>query len=270
MLASVFGHSVTFKYDPFGRRIEKITSSTTSVYAYDRDNLIEETNGSGAVVARYTQTQEIDEPLAMLRGATTSYYEADSLGSITSLSSAAGALAQTYTFDSFGKLTASSGSLVNPFQYTGRESDSETGLYFYRARYYDQSTGRFLSEDTARFSESTNFYPYVGSNPLTYKDPFGQGIVDCAAELAKLAYLEGRLGVRLAEQAAATCKDKGHQRAIDNLRTAVDTQRAKVARHCSDADTKKQLLLMGAIALAIALAPETGGGSLVPALASVF
>jgi hypothetical protein len=57
---------------------------------------------------------------------------------------------------------------------------------------------------------------------------------------------------------------------IDQLQNAIDKQRAKVARHCSDADTKKQLLLMGAIALAIALAPETGGGSLVPALASVF
>jgi len=179
-------------------------------------------------------------------------------------------LAQTYTFDSFGKQTASSGSLVNPFQYTGRESDSETGLYFYRARYYDQSTGRFLSEDPARFTESTNFYPYVGSNPLTYKDPFGQGIVDCAVELAKLAALEARLGIRLAQQAVASCKDQGHQKAIDQLRNAVDKQAAKVARHCSDADTKKQALMLGAIALAIALAPETGGGSLVPALASVF
>ncbi len=48
---------VIFKYDPFGRRIEKISSSATSIYAYDTDNLIEETNASGAVVARYTQTR---------------------------------------------------------------------------------------------------------------------------------------------------------------------------------------------------------------------
>jgi uncharacterized protein RhaS with RHS repeats len=129
------------------RRIYKSSSSGTSVYAYDGDNLVEETNSAGAVVARYAQTQRIDEPLAMLRSSATSYYHADGLGSITSLSGGAGSLAQTYTFDSFGKQTASSGSLTNPFQYAARESDSETGLYFYRARYYDPSSGRFLSED---------------------------------------------------------------------------------------------------------------------------
>ena len=128
----------TFKYDPFGRRIYKSSSSGTSIYAYDHGNLIEETNGTGAVVARYVDTQHIDDPLAMARSSATSYYETDGLGTVTSLSNTAGSLAQTYTFDSFGKQTASSGSLVNPFQYTARESDTETGLYYYRARYYDR------------------------------------------------------------------------------------------------------------------------------------
>jgi len=117
------GGTVSFKYDPFGRRIYKSSTSGTSIFAYDSDNLIEETNASGAVVARYAQTQNIDEPLAMLRSSTTSYYHADSLGTIISLSNTAGALAQTYTLDSFGKQAASSGSLVSPFQYTGRVFD---------------------------------------------------------------------------------------------------------------------------------------------------
>jgi len=134
------GGTVTFAYDPFGRRIKKVTSTTTSIFAYDGDNLVEETNSSGAAVARYEPTQNIDEPLAMLRSGATSYFHADGLGSVTSLSNAAGSIANTYTYDSFGKLTASTGSLVNPFQYTARESDTETGLYYYRARYYDQST----------------------------------------------------------------------------------------------------------------------------------
>jgi RHS repeat-associated protein len=78
-----------------------------------------------------------------------------------------------YTYDSFGKLTASTGSLVNPFQYTARESDSETGLYYYRARYYDPVAGRFLSEDPARFLGGFNLYRYVINDPTGFIDPFG-------------------------------------------------------------------------------------------------
>jgi RHS repeat-associated protein len=73
------------------------------------------------------------------------------------------------------------------------------GASYYRARFYDPSPGRFVSEDPARFTESPNFYAYVGNNPMTYKDPFGQGIVDCAAELAKLAYLQGVKARRLVD-----------------------------------------------------------------------
>ncbi|MGB8456974.1 MAG: RHS repeat-associated core domain-containing protein [Candidatus Acidiferrum sp.] len=167
------GGTVYFKYDPFGRRIYKSSSSATSVYAFDSDRLLEETNGTGAVVARYAQGLKLDEPLAMLRSSTTSYYNADGLGSITSLSNGAGALAQTYTFDSFGKQTASTGSLVNSFQYTARESDSETGLYFLRNRYYDPAAGRFISEDPINFFGGENFYRYVYNSPVGLTDPMG-------------------------------------------------------------------------------------------------
>ncbi len=110
----------------------------------------------------------------MLRSSATSYFHADGLGSITSLSNAAGSIVNTYTYDSFGNLTASTGSLVNSFRYTGRESDAETGLYYYRARYYDPSSGRFLSEDPIRFSGmDLNLYRYVWSDALNLRDPFG-------------------------------------------------------------------------------------------------
>jgi RHS repeat-associated protein len=167
------GGTVSFKYDPFGRRIYKSSSSGASVFAYDGDNLIEETNSSGVVVARYEGTQNIDEPLAMLRSAATSYFHADGLGSISSLSNAAGSIANTYTYDSFGKLTASTGSLVNPFQYTARESDTETGLYYYRARYYDLQIGRFVNEDPIGFHGGEDFYPYAANEPTLLVDPTG-------------------------------------------------------------------------------------------------
>jgi RHS repeat-associated protein len=168
------GGTVSFKYDPFGRRIYKSSSSGTSVFAYDGDNLVEETNSSGTAIARYSQGLNIDEPLAMLRSSTTSFYQADGLGSITSLSNTTGSLAQTYTFDSFGNQTASSGSLTNPFQYTARESDPETGLYYYRARYYDPTAGRFLTEDPLEFGGSgPNFYTYVFNSAINLLDPTG-------------------------------------------------------------------------------------------------
>ena len=137
--------TTTFKYDPFGRRIQKISPSFTSVFVYDGSNLIETLNASGAEVASYTQTRTIDETLAELRSGTTDYYEADGLGSTTSLSASSGTLGNTYAYDSFGNLTASTGTVRNYFQYTGREFDPETGIYEYRARYFDPSSGRSVS-----------------------------------------------------------------------------------------------------------------------------
>ncbi len=72
----------------------------------------------------------MDEVLAIQQGTATDYYEADGLGSATSLSNTSGSLAQTYRYDSFGNTTNSSGSLTNAFRYTGREFDTETGLYY--------------------------------------------------------------------------------------------------------------------------------------------
>jgi hypothetical protein len=65
--------TATFKYDPFGRRVYKSSSSGTSIYAYDGINPVEETNASGSVVARYSQGASFDDPLAMLRSGATSY-----------------------------------------------------------------------------------------------------------------------------------------------------------------------------------------------------
>jgi RHS repeat-associated protein len=167
------GSQVSFKYDPMGRRIQKTSAAGTVNYVYDGANILEEVDSAGTLVTRYTQSAGIDEPLATLRSGTTSYYEADGLGSITSLSNSSGALANTYTYDSFGNPTASSGTIANPLRYTAREYDSETSLYYYRARYYDPQIGRFIGQDPVRFGSGVNFYAYVDGNPLSFTDPFG-------------------------------------------------------------------------------------------------
>jgi RHS repeat-associated protein len=167
--------TVTFKYDPFGRRIQKSGPLGATNYLSDGANLIEELDTAGNVLAKHTHGPASDEPLAQLRSSITNFYENDAAGSITSLSSSAGALSATYSYDSYGKSIASTGTVTNPFQYTGREFDSETGLYFYRARYSDPSTGRFLSEDPLSFGSDVNFYAYAFNNPIAYTDPSGKG-----------------------------------------------------------------------------------------------
>ncbi len=169
------GGTTTFKYDPFGRRIQKAGPLGTTNYLYDGENAIDEVDSSGNVLARYTHEPRWDGPLSMLRGGVTSYYHQDGLNSVESLSNSAGALAQSYTYDSYGKITASTGTLTNPFQYTAREFDPETGIFEYRARYYDQTIGRFLSEDPKQFAGAgVNFYDYVRNNPANFRDPAGQ------------------------------------------------------------------------------------------------
>jgi RHS repeat-associated protein len=130
-------------------------------------------DGSGNVLARYQNQMRVDEPLTEQRSGTASYYLQDGLGSPTSLSSGSGTLANTYTFDSYGKLTDSTGTLTNPFRYTAREFDQETGLYYYRARYYDGTVGRFISEDPIGFVGGINKYAYVLDNPIDRNDAFG-------------------------------------------------------------------------------------------------
>ena len=167
------GGTTTFRYDPFGRRIQKSGPLGTTNYLYDGMGLLEEVDSSGNVLARYVQSAGIDDVLAQARSIT-SYYQQDVLGSVTSLSNSTGALANTYTYDAFGKLTASTGALANPVRYTGREFDQETGIYEYRARYFDQQIGRFISEDPIGFSGgSLNLYGYVFESPTNLVDPFG-------------------------------------------------------------------------------------------------
>jgi len=103
----------------------------------------------------------------------------------------AGTISDTYDYDPFGNPTGSIGSFVQPFKYTGREADAETGLYYYRARYYDPAIGRFLNEDPKRFLSGSNFYSYVKNNSTNLVDPFG--LVGSHPASINLAWNEARL-----------------------------------------------------------------------------
>ncbi len=125
------------------------------------------------------QGEFIDEPLAVDDGAAVSYLHADMLGSVVRISSTGGAVSLTRQYDAWGNLEEGAGE--PGYAFTGREWDPESGLYYYRARYYDPRIGRFVSEDPVGFRAGPNFYTYVSSNPVNLADPSGLLEVCCRA-----------------------------------------------------------------------------------------
>ncbi|PKN88619.1 MAG: hypothetical protein CVU51_03790 [Deltaproteobacteria bacterium HGW-Deltaproteobacteria-1] len=167
------GNVFTYTYDPFGRRIEKNVNGAITKYVYDNEDIVMEYDGLDNIKARYTHGPGIDEPLAVKQGSTNYYYHADGLGSIVALSNATGKAVQLYRYDPFGRFSQS-GSVTQPYLYTAREYDTETALYYYRARYYDQRAGRFITRDPISFAGGdANLYAYVGNNPVNWIDPAG-------------------------------------------------------------------------------------------------
>lgn len=160
-----------YRYDALGRRIEKSVDVAITRYTYDGEDILFEYDGGNNVVARYTHGPGIDEPLIMERSGQAYYYHADHLGSIRALTDGVGAVVRTYTYDSFGRIVAQTGNVLNPYSYTARQFDPEIGLHYYRMRTYDPLNGRFLQKDLIR--ADSNPYPYVLNNPLGWIDPYG-------------------------------------------------------------------------------------------------
>ncbi len=164
----------TYRYDGLGRRIEKVANGQTKRYIYDGEDILLEYDGSNVLQARYTHGPGIDEPIAVTKGANTFFYHQDGLGSVTDLTDSAGVTAKSYNYDAYGNILESPGTVEQPYTYTGREFDSESGLYYYRARYYDPTTGRFLQNDPVGFSGGINLYRYALGNPASLRDPLGE------------------------------------------------------------------------------------------------
>jgi len=171
------GTTTSFGYTPTGERVWRRERNGLTYFVYDGLDLIAELSETGATRVTYVHGPGIDEPLAMLRDGRTYFYHADRLGSIRLLTDEQGKVAAAYDYDAFGKPTTSQTSTLNPFTFTGREWDAITGLYYYRARYYDPSLGRFLSPDPlpAALDQplDQNPYLYVRNQPLRLVDPLG-------------------------------------------------------------------------------------------------
>lgn len=170
--------NVTFEYDNNAYRIGKQAGTEAKQYYLEAEHLESVYDNDDTLQASYLRGVVVDEIVngferngeGVLENRT---YHHDQVNSLVAVSDHKGDLAQQLRFSPFGESLVNTGSSFNAMQYTGREADIETDLYYYRARYYDPELGRFFSEDPVGFIGGVNFYAYVGNNPVLYNDPKG-------------------------------------------------------------------------------------------------
>jgi len=174
-LASTTGGAASFAYDGLGRRVSKTVASTTTKYLYDGANIVQEQDSGNVATANLLAGLGIDQVFLRTDSAGARSFLTDALGSTVALADSSGAITTSYTYEPFGTTTSTGASSTNSLQFTGRENDGAPGLYYYRARYYSPTFGRFIAEDPLGFpgGPDVNLYAYAGNNPVSLFDPSG-------------------------------------------------------------------------------------------------
>jgi RHS repeat-associated protein len=237
-----------YQYDALGRRVieymEPAGTPATNVYYYDNARIIEVQNAGGATQATYTYGNYIDEVLTMDRPGMTYYYHPNALWSVAAVTDGTASPVERYAYDAYGQVMVLDAAynpvplnpwgtphsaVGNSYLFTGRELDEESGLYFYRARYFDCLNGRFLQRDSLEYTNGMNLYEYVRSNPINRTDPTGLWETDGAANpSANTIVCDGAGGIR------AQIGDIGDRTQTECLRDCVEQHENS---HADDART---------------------------------
>lgn len=183
------GQATVYGYDQADRLVTANGPSGTATYTYDGDGLrASKTVGGRQQQFTWSATAELELlltdgtasyvygpgglPIEQIKGTVVSWFVHDQLGSTVALTDAQGVVSCTYAYDAFGRVTAKTGTAETTLQYGGGYTDSETGLIYLRARYYEPTTGSFLTVDPL-VSLTVSPYRYVENNPLNLWDPSG-------------------------------------------------------------------------------------------------
>jgi RHS repeat-associated protein len=192
------GKTITMAYDAFGNRVAKTVNGVTTWYLVEDDvnptglpQVMEEKVG-GAVERVYTYgLQRISQYQFFDNQWTASFYVYDGAGSVRQLTNSSGTPTDEYEYDAYGNSFTKQGTTPNNYLYRGEQFDSDLGLYYLRARYYNPATGRFLSRDPedgkAIDPKTLHKYLYAAGNPVNMADPHGRGIIGYALEIGESA-----------------------------------------------------------------------------------
>ena len=191
-LMSMNSGAVTLLYDGDGDRVTKTVSGVTTRYLVDDLNptgyaqVVEELANGGSVQRQYSYGLErISQNQIVSNTWTPRFYGYDGFGTVRQLTNSAGAITDTYDYDAFGNKINSTGSTPNNFLYRDEQYDPDLGLYYLRARYYNPTTGRFMSRDPKEDRvvnprkkyfdpRSLHKYLYAYGDPVNIIDPRGR------------------------------------------------------------------------------------------------
>ena len=167
--------AVTLSYDPLGRLQQTTANSTTTRFVYEGSDLVAEYDGSDNLLRRYVYGPGTDQPVLWYEGstfATRNYLHTDERGSIIATSNNSGTVSNIYAYGPYGEQTSWGGSR---FSYTGQTEIPEAHLYYYKARVYSPSIGRFLQTDPIGSKDDLDLYAYTHDDPINGADPSGLG-----------------------------------------------------------------------------------------------
>lgn len=176
--AKVGSTNISYTYDMAGVRSSKTVGSTKYDFTTLSGLVTRQTGGGKTIDFVY---DENNQPLAMKYNNTLYYYVLNAQGDVVRIVDGSRSVVASYTYDPWGKIISSSGTLadINPLRYRGYYYDTETGFYYLQSRYYDPEIGRFINADSYASTDatgllSTNMFAYCENDPVNKSDPTGE------------------------------------------------------------------------------------------------